>query len=98
MLPPMFLRRFASALTATLLVVCASFTLAGCGQKGELFLPAKNGSPESYAERKNAKSHFIFGSTTSKTTATNPAASAPAETTSASEPAATQTVTGGSAS
>jgi len=97
MLPPMFIRHFASALTATSLVVCAAFALAGCGQKGELYLPAKNGSEAGYAERKNAKSHFIFGSNASKTT-TNSAASAPTQTASASEPTAIQAVTGGSAS
>lgn len=89
MLPSMFRRHFVSALTATSLVVCASFSLVGCGQKGELYLPAKNGSEAGYAERKNAKSHFIFGSYASKVTTTNPAAS---------EPVATQPVTGGSAS
>lgn len=89
MLPLMFLRHCASALAATSLVVCASFSLSGCGQKGELYLPAKNGSEAGYAERKNAKSHFIFGSPASKATTMNPAAS---------EPAITQSVTGGSAS
>ena len=84
----MFFRHCASALTATSLVVCVAFSLAGCGQKGELYLPAKNGSEAGYAERKNAKSHFIFGSTANKTT------TAPT----ASEPVATQSVTGGSAS
>jgi predicted small lipoprotein YifL len=97
-LPPRFLRHFTSALAATSLVVCASFSLAGCGQKGELYLPAKNGSEAGLLERQNVKSHYIFGTSASKaddkTTASEPIA--PADSASAPEP--THRVVGGSAS
>jgi predicted small lipoprotein YifL len=65
-LPPRFLRHFTSALAATSLVVCASFSLAGCGQQGGLYLPAKNGSEAGLLERQNMKSHYIFATSASK--------------------------------
>jgi predicted small lipoprotein YifL len=54
---------FKSSLTATLLVVCACVAVTSCGQKGELYVPAKNGAKENLFERRNAKSQYIFGST-----------------------------------
>jgi predicted small lipoprotein YifL len=94
----MFFRHFTSALAATFLIVSASFSLAGCGQKGELFLPAKNGSETGVLERQNVKSHYIFGTSTSKTGAqaasSEPAANDPV--TSAPEPS--DNAFGGSAS
>ncbi len=88
----MFLRNFTGALVATSLTACACLSLTSCGQKGELYLPAKDPSKVSIAEHKNAKSNYIFGS--HKAPASAPAATVPT----ASEPAATQSVTGGSAS
>jgi len=71
-------------LVATALGVSASLSLVGCGQKGNLYLPAKSPADASLLERKNTKSHFIFGSQekTVMPVVTNPA---------------TQSVTGGSA-
>jgi predicted small lipoprotein YifL len=102
-LPPRFLRHLTSALAATSMVVCASFSLAGCGQKGELYLPAKNGSEVSYAEHKNIKSQYIFGPSPSKTkaakeAASEPTATVPANSAPVSAPEPTQSVNGGSAS
>jgi predicted small lipoprotein YifL len=88
-LPPRFLRHFSSALAATSLVVCASFSLIGCGQQGGLYLPAKNGSPQVLLERQNVKSHYIFAKSPSKADA-NTTASVPAE--SAAAPESTQRV------
>lgn len=93
----MFLRHFTGALAATSLVVCACVSLASCGQKGELYLPAKNGAKESYLEHKNVKSQYIFGSSASKKAASEPAATVPNDAP-ASAPVATQDVTGGSGS
>ncbi|MBC7751294.1 MAG: lipoprotein [Candidatus Saccharibacteria bacterium] len=72
-------------LVATSIIVCACLGLVGCGQKGNLYIPTTNPADANLIERRNTKSHFIFGSSSKNTPATS--------TTSQS-----QTVTGGSAS
>ncbi len=69
-------------LVATSISVCACLSLVGCGQKGNLYLPTTSPADASVIEKRNAKSNFIFGSST-KTNTTTPAP---------------QTATGGSAS
>lgn len=72
-------------LVASSISICACLSLVGCGQKGNLYLPTTSPANANVIERNNAKSQFIFGSSTKN----NPSA--------ATTPAP-QTVTGGSAS
>lgn len=74
--------QFTGLLVATSISVCACLSLVGCGQKGNLYLPTTNSANTNVIERKNAKSHFIFGSSDKATATTQ----------------APQTATGGSAS
>ena len=74
--------QFTDVLVAASLSVCACLSLVGCGQKGNLYLPTTSPANTSVIEHRNAKSHFILGSS-EQASVTTPAP---------------QTVTGGSAS
>ncbi len=52
---------FTGSLAATSLAMCVCLSLSGCGQKGELYMPAKQGAQVSLFERRNEKSQYIFG-------------------------------------
>ena len=64
--------QFTGVLVAASISVCACLSLVGCGQKGSLYLPTTSPADASVIEKRNAKSHFIIGSSASadKTPAT----------------------------
>lgn len=54
--------QFTGALVVASISVYACLSLVGCGQKGSLYLPTTSPADASVIEKRNAKSHFIIGS------------------------------------